>query len=71
MIALRGKGLSKELVKLAENFAKEKGYKKLYLETHSNLKVAMSLYEKLGFREIDKSDCALHSTMYHFYLKDL
>lgn len=67
----KGKGYSKELVAVAEAWAKEAGYKKLYLETHSNLTVAMKLYEKMGFKEIEKPSCVLHGTMDHFYLKRL
>ena len=69
--AAKGKGLSKELVALAEQWAKQVGYKKLYLETHSNLTVAMKLYDKLGFKQLPKPDFVLHSTMDHFYLKEL
>ena len=67
----KGKGYSKELVSIAENWAKDAGYKQLYLETHSNLKVAMKLYEKLGFQQIEKPTSVLHGTMDHFYLKML
>ena len=67
----KGKGYSKELVAVAENWVKEAGYKKLYLETHSNLTVAMKLYEKLEFKQIEKPACVLHGTMDHFYLKNL
>ncbi len=69
--AAKGRGLSKELVALAEQWAKQAGYKKLYLETHSNLTVAMKLYDKLGFKQLPKPDFVLHSTMDHFYLKEL
>ena len=67
----KGKGYSREMVSAAEAWAKNAGYQKLYLETHSNLKVAMKLYEKLGFKEIEKPSCVLHGTMDHFYLKNL
>lgn len=67
----KGKGYSKELVKIIETWAKGAGYKQLYLETHSNLKVAIQLYEKLGFHRIIKPDSVVHSTMDHFYLKAL
>ena len=67
----KGKGYGKELMKIAEHWAKEAGYRQLYLETHSNLKVAMKLYEKLGFREIEKPETVVHGTMDHFYLKKL
>lgn len=58
-------------MKIAENWAKEAGYKQLYLETHSNLKAAMSLYEKPGFKKIQRPETVLHGTMDHFYLKEL
>ena len=67
----KGQGFSKELVSAAENWARNAGYKQIYLETHSNLKVAMKLYEKLGFKEIEKPASVLHGTMDHFYLKSL
>ena len=67
----KGKGYSKELLSLAESWAKDAGYQQLYLETHSNLKIAMKLYEKMGFRQIEKPSCVVHGTMDHFYLKRL
>ena len=67
----KGKGYSRKLVAAAESWAREAGYKQVYLETHSNLKVAMGLYEKLGFTQIEKPACVVHSTMDHFYLKYL
>lgn len=67
----KGKGYGKELMKIAENWAREAGYKQLYLETHSNLKVAMKLYEKAGFQQIERPESVLHRTMDHFYLKKL
>ena len=69
--AVRGKGYSKELMRLAETWAKEAGYQQLYLETHSNLQIAIKLYEKLGFTQIERPKEVLHSTMDHFYIKHL
>ncbi len=69
--AAKGKGWGKALMLLAEDWAKQAGYRQLYLETHSNLTAAISLYEKLGFREIPRPDCVLHTTMDHFFLKQL
>ena len=65
------KGYSKELMRLAETWAKEAGYRQLYLETHSNLQIAIKLYKKLGFTEIERPKEVLHSTMDHFYIKHL
>lgn len=67
----KGKGYGKALMQLAEAWAREAGYARLYLETHSNLKVAMKLYEKLGFQQIERPATVLHGTMDHFYLKQL
>lgn len=67
----KGKGYGRELMGIAENWAREAGYKRLYLETHSNLTAAMKLYEKLGFKQIEKPETVLHGTMDHFYLKEL
>lgn len=67
----KGKGYSKELIRLAETQAKAAGYQNLYLETHTNLEVARKLYEKMGFAEIEKPSTVQHGTMDHFYLKKL
>ena len=67
----KGKGYGRELMKIAEDWAKAAGYKQLYLETHSNLKAAIKLYEKLGFQRIERPEGVLHGTMDHFYLKKL
>ena len=40
----KGKGYSKEMIHLAEDWAKSAGYQNLYLETHTNLEVARKLY---------------------------
>ena len=51
--------------------AKGKGYCNLYLETHTNLETALKLYEKMGFRRIERPRSVVHGTMDHFYLKEL
>lgn len=45
----RGKGISKELMRLLEARAKEKGYNILLLETGASLVKAMGLYRSLGY----------------------
>ena len=67
----KGKGYGKQLMSLAEEFARKAGYKLLYLETHTNLSTAIKMYEKLGFREIEKPKAVVHSTMNRFYIKEL
>ncbi len=69
--SVKGKGYSKELFMILEDWCKEAGYKSMYLETHSSLAVAIHLYQKLDFREIEKPKSVVHSTMDHFYLKKL
>ena len=50
--AHRGKGLSKLLINECFAKAKEIGAKRLYLVSNSQLKEALSLYEKVGFNYI-------------------
>ncbi len=68
---VKGKGYGKELMKTAEVGAKAAGYKKMYLETHTNLSVALGMYEKAGYRQIEMPIAAKHSTMNRFYIKEL
>lgn len=46
---MRGKGIGKLLINNCIEFAKQEGYKKMYLETMNELKKAVSIYEKIGF----------------------
>ena len=69
--AVKGHGLSYELIELVEETALNKGYKRIYLETHTNLKAAIHLYEKCGYKLIEKPKEVVHSSMNRFYLKEL
>ncbi len=69
--AAKGKGISKYLVQIVEDYARKAGYKKLYLETHTNLEIAIRLYERVGFQQIDRPESVQHNTMNRFYLKEL
>ena len=69
--AAKGKGLGRRLMRSAEDFARKAGYHLLYLETHTDLKAAIRLYEKLGFQQIDKPATVIHSTMDRFYMKKI
>lgn len=69
--AARGRGLGRLLLETVQQHARQAGYRQLYLETHSALVEAIRLYEKLGFRLIEKPQGVLHSTMDLFYLKQL
>jgi len=68
---VKGRGLGRYLVELVIEKAKAAGYKRLYLETHTNLKTALIVYEKCGFTEIEKPASVNHSTMNKFYIMDL
>lgn len=69
--SVKGKGYSKELMRIAEDQARVAGYENLYLETHTNLSVALKLYEKMDFHQIEKPCSTQHGTMNCFYLKKL
>ncbi|RYD74326.1 MAG: GNAT family N-acetyltransferase [Sphingobacteriales bacterium] len=52
--AIRGKGFGKNLMQKSINSAKEMGYKQLYLESLPELGKAVGMYEKAGFRMLQK-----------------
>lgn len=67
----QGQGLSKQLMNTALGFAKEH-YTHCYLETMEKLRVANRLYERLGFRKLDRPlDGSEHRTMDTWYMKEL
>src|SRR5262245_26126513 len=51
--AARGKGIGKLLIEKALQFAGEAGYSNVYIETMPELRKAMSVYEKFGFRYLN------------------
>jgi len=53
MPVVRGVGMAKELATQAMNFARERGFRRCYLETTASLTRAIRLYEHLGFKHID------------------
>jgi putative acetyltransferase len=52
---VRGLGLGTLLIKKCIAFAKETGYRNIYLETMPELKLALKTYEKLGFEYLDQA----------------
>lgn len=50
----RGKGIGKSLIQLCVEKAKGFGYEMIYLESLTQMKDAFTLYEKTGFRKIEK-----------------
>ena len=67
----KGRGLGRRLTEHVEAMAREMGYRGVYLETHTNLTAALALYEKLGYRQIERPDSVVHTTMDRFYVKEL
>ncbi|MBF0762020.1 GNAT family N-acetyltransferase [Dysgonomonas mossii] len=49
----RGKGYGKQLINICLDFAKQVGYKYIYLESMEELSMAVGLYERLGFKYLD------------------
>lgn len=50
----RGLGLGKDLTVKCLAYAKTKGFSKCYLDTLSNMKSAIALYEQLGFQHLTR-----------------
>ena len=69
--SVKGQGLGYELIAFIEKQAREMGYKRMYLETHTNLQAAIHIYEKSGYKQIERPASVVHSTMNRFYLKEL
>ncbi len=51
--AARGTGLGRTLIEKCLAVAKEKGYKKVYLESMPELKQALNIYAKFGFEYLE------------------
>ena len=68
--AAKGHGTGQTLMEFVIDAAHQAGYRTLYLETHTNLDAAVHLYEKLGFRQINKPACVRHSAMNCFFIKE-
>ncbi|MBR4719025.1 MAG: GNAT family N-acetyltransferase [Lachnospiraceae bacterium] len=67
----KGRGIGYTLIRMVEDKARELGYRRIYLETHSNLAAAIHIYERSGYREIEKPSGVVHATMDRFFIKDL
>jgi putative acetyltransferase len=68
----RGLGLGKKLTQNCLKYAKSKGYKRCYLDTLENMKSAIFLYEKLGFKHLDKPlEGTIHKGCDVWMLKEL
>jgi N-acetylglutamate synthase-like GNAT family acetyltransferase len=52
--AARGAGVGKRLVDLAIAHARDQGWSTVFLETTDGLAASMAIYEKLGFKIVDR-----------------
>ena len=69
--SVKGSGIGYTLISMIEDKARELGYKQMYLETHTNLAAAIHVYEKSGYKEIEKPAGVVHATMDKFFIKQL
>lgn len=59
--SVRGLGLARELALRAMDFARQRGFRRCYLETTGSLTRAIKLYQSLGFEPIeDAMGCTGH-----------
>ena len=54
--SLAGQGLGKRLIDTALQFARDAGFRSIYLTTFKGLGAAMSLYERAGFKVVDEQE---------------
>lgn len=50
----RGHGIGRQLTEVCLQFAQTQGYKQCYLDTLASMSAAISLYETVGFKHLDK-----------------
>lgn len=68
---VKGHGYGYVLIDYIIDQAIQMGYDRMYLETHSNLKTAIHMYEKSGFKRIGQlKGYVQHSMMDCFYLME-
>ncbi|MDJ0088515.1 GNAT family N-acetyltransferase [Pantoea allii] len=69
---VRGCGMARELALLAMDHARQRGFRRCYLETTGSLTRAIKLYESLGFERIDHAmGCTGHGDCEFRMLKTL
>jgi ribosomal protein S18 acetylase RimI-like enzyme len=62
----RGKGNGKQLLDTALEFVRNSDYRRVELDTHSQMEKARKLYRSAGFRELDRParGCCCNQAMY-------
>lgn len=56
----RGKGIGTKLIRIAEDVSRDKKMTKIRLEVNVNNSAAKSLYEKLGYVEVQRKDKSIY-----------
>lgn len=70
--AVRGSGLGDQILVRCLEFAKSAGYSKCYLDTRSIMRAARHLYEKHGFKKLERPLAATgHFICDQYYMLDL
>lgn len=54
-------GIGRQLMRRCIQFAEDRGFAKIFLETHSSLAPAISLYRKFGFVEVPSDPNSLYA----------
>ena len=68
----RGLGIGKKLIEQNLEYAKNKGYKRCYLDTLASMTSAIELYKKLGFQSLDSAlEGSIHNGCDVWMLKEL
>jgi len=68
----RGLGIGKKLTKLCLEYAQSRQYQQCYLDTLSNMKPAITLYKRFGFRHLQEPlNETIHSGCDVWMLKEL
>ncbi|MBO4846252.1 MAG: GNAT family N-acetyltransferase [Lachnospiraceae bacterium] len=65
---LRGKGYGFRLLDTAVNFSKDRGYKRVVLDSMSEYDDALRLYERYGFKYTDRYNDNIHADVFMEYL---
>ncbi|HEY0320430.1 MAG TPA: GNAT family N-acetyltransferase [Pyrinomonadaceae bacterium] len=63
---VRGRGLGLYILERAVNRARERGFKKMTLETSSRLEKAVKLYTRFGFQPYEKQHRSIRSDQAYF-----
>lgn len=67
----QGKGYAKKAMAFIENIAKEKGYDVIRLTVYENNKNAIRLYEKFGFKKVQKGSYSINNMIFIGYEKSI